>query len=886
MSVNQTATFHRYKPGSAQLPEALPGIAFDQREEITVWLEPADGTAPYVLQIGTHYNLALPTASSDGVITAIGTFDADDIFYAERNTPADQPASFDPFKTPPGKAIERALDRAAKRAQDQDRELSRSLRVARGEAAPVLPSRTARAKGALFFDEQGEATTVSVDDFAEPARDAANRSETALGLIEEFSQGISYTTRALGEAATKVGQFFRVPKGTIPETYTRYQRTAEGSIEAAALRTSKELADPDGATLIGFGPRNTAEKLGESVSLDDQIGGTDIEKFNAARDYLTGVGGGFLHIPRREVFLDATAYGASNITIRGEGRASHIRFAGQDPLAIGGTSNANPLQGNFRTSALAIVGQYPDDLTAAAYKPGHTGDYPVTSPRNFAPNSVIKAGSISFEAAEADLADLSPGDYLWLERGYLGWHTALHEMVQVKSINGGTVTLVWPTQNEYRNAASDPFNLFMRPIAYQGGVAAPGVDQAGFEGWVQCGWRRVVPIVNAWVENLRITNEAVRPGYANLALMFCRALDCGYRNIESGGGGIWNLGSENTHGDYLLGERSNPAFAQTDVLPGNGSNRPRFTNFDLRTGTLDVEEGCTRGYFQGRQNGNTKALQFCREITFDLISRNASGYGITINRSGPVRIEGTYQSAQPSIWVEHGDVFYDYPQATLAMHDSLVSLYFDGMGIEADCDTVESTANNSLEFYLRQPIKARGKVGGPFGAVYSLADNTAGYVVGNVRRIGDGTDQTAPSVSGRPTIYPVDRDVTFFDVTADRQWRRVNQNRKTIAAVTDASNFTVNAIATQGGVKAGDVAKVLIQNDTTVTVTTLKYVGGAPQRVPVDYPLGGARRWHHSVVTSANADTGNVELATPVPPNWSAVTGDATVSAANFGRWG
>ena len=72
------------------------------------------------------------------------------------------------------------------------------------------------------------------------AQSAAAAAQTSARFAEEFS-GPAYADIAAGEAATTEGQFFRVPVGTTPETYTRYQRTASGSVEAAPLATTLEL---------------------------------------------------------------------------------------------------------------------------------------------------------------------------------------------------------------------------------------------------------------------------------------------------------------------------------------------------------------------------------------------------------------------------------------------------------------------------------------------------------------------------------------------------------------------------------------------------------------------------------------------------------------------
>lgn len=70
------------------------------------------------------------------------------------------------------------------------------------------------------------------------AETEAARAETNAGYTEEFLQGISYVDQTAGELGTAEGQFFRVWNGDTPRTYTRYQRTAGGSVEVDPLATT------------------------------------------------------------------------------------------------------------------------------------------------------------------------------------------------------------------------------------------------------------------------------------------------------------------------------------------------------------------------------------------------------------------------------------------------------------------------------------------------------------------------------------------------------------------------------------------------------------------------------------------------------------------------
>lgn len=625
--------------------------------------------------------------------------------------------------------------------------------------------------------------------------------------------------------------------------------------------------------------------MGERIWLDDAPGADDTAKGAAALRHLARLGGELL-LPGREIRIDQTWFVPSNVTVKGQGRATHVRFAGTVPNSIPGTSSSKPLQGNFRTAAIALVGQYPDDISEENYRAAHTGDYPVIAPRAFAANTAIQPGATGFSAVSAEaLADVAVGDYLRLERGFMGWHSALHEMVRVADISGSKVTLGWPVMYSYCNAPDDPFNLFMKTIAYGGGPSAPGVDQTAFEQWRQCGWRRVNPVVNARLEKLRITNEAIHVGYANLAVMICRALNCTFDKIELNGGGLWNLLSEGTRGT-LVAARADPTYQQTDVLPGNGSNRTHIIA-DMKTGALAIEEGCLNGKFEGRSNGHVQLQHYCRNNTVNMVTNSHSLYGILVDKSAPALIMGKYISPQAALWVATHDLFHHYPQATLSMYDSMVSEYFDGLLIEAKCDLLESTKNNGLDVYLGQPIRGSVKLGGPAGGVYSIPDRAPGLMVGEATRLRDRSDQTGASISSRPIAqFPFHRDVTYADRALGKVWRQANLNRKTIVSISDPAVFRVDSFAEHGGVKPADVAKVLIENTATVSVATLRYVNGLPEFSPVSYQAGGARRWHVSNVASTESIRASVRLQTPVPDNWQAVAGDATVSCAFFGRWG
>lgn len=144
--------------------------------------------------------------------------------------------------------------------------MTRAIVVKRAGAPVVLA-----AGSQLLSSMTGQAKRSS-----DAAQSSAEESAESAAFAEEFS-GPAYATVGDGEAATTVGQFFRVPvPATDPVEYTRYQRTSGGSVEAAPLATTTALASPTGGQQVGFLqsgtgaiPRTISDRISETVSVKD-----------------------------------------------------------------------------------------------------------------------------------------------------------------------------------------------------------------------------------------------------------------------------------------------------------------------------------------------------------------------------------------------------------------------------------------------------------------------------------------------------------------------------------------------------------------------------------------------------------------------------------------
>ncbi|WP_419808394.1 hypothetical protein [Sphingomonas sp.] len=101
--------------------------------------------------------------------------------------------------------------------------------------------------------------------FADQAADAASAAQLASSAAA--AAGRYFASRALGEAGSTTGQFFSTDDGAGALIY--YRRNPSGSAEIGRAMTPAVLAASTGASLIGYGGRSVAAKLGDVASVKD-----------------------------------------------------------------------------------------------------------------------------------------------------------------------------------------------------------------------------------------------------------------------------------------------------------------------------------------------------------------------------------------------------------------------------------------------------------------------------------------------------------------------------------------------------------------------------------------------------------------------------------------
>lgn len=94
--------------------------------------------------------------------------------------------------------VNEGYDRSALRDQALKRDVDRGLKAPVGESGFTLPDAQNRAEKALFFAPDGTPDTISVDDFAEPARAAAIDAANFATILQNFVMGMWYPTPEAG----------------------------------------------------------------------------------------------------------------------------------------------------------------------------------------------------------------------------------------------------------------------------------------------------------------------------------------------------------------------------------------------------------------------------------------------------------------------------------------------------------------------------------------------------------------------------------------------------------------------------------------------------------------------------------------------------------------
>lgn len=426
-------------------------------------------------------------------------------------------------------------------------------------------------------------------------------------------------------------------------------------------------------------------------------------------------------LPARTIRLSRTVFIPSGVTVRGAGSArTLVIFDSPAPPAL--RPAPRPLLGNVRTAAFAMAGDEPD-ADHAAY-PAETGDYYISPPRRFAPDTALEPGDTRFDAADAAaVRDLAPGGWLQLMTGNTGWHPARSELRRIKAVAGRTVTLATPLKADYSNRPGG-FDDFVQRFE----LTANPPGGTPLRRFAQTGFRRVRPVTGAALEGVTIRNVNEYQGYANLAYIMVRAIGCRTADIVSEGGGAWHIDSQDVNCAVKL-RRARPAYARTEIF-WNGSNDIR-AHVEAIDSQVAIEEGVQRLRLTGfaRQvDTNVQIQAFSSDITlenFDIT--NSTMFGLIVKNAARVRFSGRIVAAGVAFWYATPPLAKAHPGANGA-----AARYYDPSTIEVADAYLESTKNNSLELYLEQPVKARNvRLGGPNGGIHSIPAKAPGRVVGS-----------------------------------------------------------------------------------------------------------------------------------------------------------
>jgi hypothetical protein len=256
--------------------------------------------------------------------------------------------------------VNEGYDRSAARDQALKRDVDRGIKTPVGENGVTLPTAEYRAEKALFFEADGTASTISIDDFAEPANEAASRSEAYAGVLSSINTG--YWDDAINPPPPDAaeGQTYFVATEDGREILAR---NVGGVGEVVFERLTRASMSTSIGAGVGFSteeiyPRETVgDRLKRTVYLTDApfladaSGTTDISAaFAAAWNHLISLGGGDLVVPSGDfawtqaITLSHSTdvgFNTPRVSIRGAGsRGSVLKLAAGNyvPLTIIGSN--------------------------------------------------------------------------------------------------------------------------------------------------------------------------------------------------------------------------------------------------------------------------------------------------------------------------------------------------------------------------------------------------------------------------------------------------------------------------------------------------------------------------------------------------------------------
>ncbi|KPH59193.1 hypothetical protein ADT71_23925 [Novosphingobium sp. ST904] len=221
-------------------PEALTGLIFYDPVELVVEHWPYGAEAGTVLYLDQDYTISGDWASGTASITPRAVYPLGAEWRIRREGLIRQPEVLPKISPLSSKDVERGLDRPILRLQEHAREIMRTWRSPRGENGLDLPGVGKRALKALFFDSEGNADPISIDDFSEPARAAADRAETianGLQITTTFKDALFGSKIALAAVTTP----------TPGQSAVVTDPAKGGNFRFSSIDRSAEVAlDPDG----------------------------------------------------------------------------------------------------------------------------------------------------------------------------------------------------------------------------------------------------------------------------------------------------------------------------------------------------------------------------------------------------------------------------------------------------------------------------------------------------------------------------------------------------------------------------------------------------------------------------------------------------------------
>lgn len=387
------------------------------------------------------------------------------------------------------------------------------------------------------------------------------------------------------------------------------------------------------------------------------IDGGDV--FNALQSAITY--NPIIIIPDGEYYTTQTIRVPSNRKIIGQG---NVLINSQIPAY---NYDTNPYKDGsiVNVSVFALRG-IEDGVDYSAYS-GTSGDFLCGV------GTALASGNYSTNYVDvSDASGFAIGDKVLISEGLGYWHYVKQEMAEIAAISGTRITFKDPLRYSY-NATNTGMGEFFKNYAPP---AQPTGVQPILSNFVGCGIRKISPVENVEIENIKIDTQNENAS-SKIGVFITLSKNIRLSNVKMQTGRLWLTDSQDIFFDRC-------STSMRNSYAGNGSNHIIYNYCTFSEG-LQIEEGCSDIIMNGCEILSTSIpfsiIAHSKNVTLcgcRIVGEYTSNVCVTTSKCKNVSIIGCTLSGGSTALNFRGNPFaVEYPSATAFVSNKDLTDYYD-----------------------------------------------------------------------------------------------------------------------------------------------------------------------------------------------------------------